>query len=97
MIPLHVVMNVEEVGFDAMKKLGSHGAIDQDALVRQGVLIHLNGDQGFEVGGLDHGMTSGRASVAFCFELPDGRVVLAETSLWLLQLATAALTARYGE
>ena len=38
-------------------------------------------------------MASGKASVAFRFELPDGTAVIAETSLALLTTAADALRA----
>jgi hypothetical protein len=40
---------------------------------------------------------SGKPSVALGFELPDGRWVLAETSLALFLTAAEALRARYGD
>ena len=43
-------------------------------------LIHLTDDAKLEIGTLRGGMQSGKDSVAFCFTLPDGRVVIAETS-----------------
>lgn len=49
------------------------------------------------LGVLDHGMHSGKPSVSFGIELPDGKVVFAETSLLLLQSAVRAFTARYGD
>lgn len=62
---------------------------------RKGKLIHLTGR--FEVTGLRGGMTSGLASVAFRFDLPGGRTVIAETSLRALYSATMGLAARFGE
>jgi hypothetical protein len=48
------------------------------------------------VGALAHGMESGAPSVAFIFKLPDGRTVLAETSMKLFQMAAEGFAARYG-
>lgn len=45
------------------------------------------------VGLLKHGMQSGKSSVSFMFELPDGTVVFAETSLALFQAAARAFVA----
>jgi len=42
-------------------------------------------------------MASGKTSVAFDIPLPDGRHVLAETSLELFLAAADALRARYGD
>jgi len=61
----------------------------------QGNLIHLTG--AFELAPLKAGMQSGRASVAFRFDLPDGRSVVAETSLRALYTAVRAIAARHGE
>ena len=85
-------------GFDALNALKKRLAISPhattgDELAAQGHIIHLGNGTPIEMGGLRGGMTSGKPSVAFCFTLPDGSVVLAETSLALLQAATVALTA----
>jgi uncharacterized protein (UPF0371 family) len=58
-------------------------------------VIHLGEDATIEVGTLDGGMASGKPSVAFCFELPDGRIVVAETSLELLTATASALAAAH--
>jgi len=49
------------------------------------------------VGALPKGMKGGRTSVYLSVELEDGRVGFCETSLALLQMATAAFTAKYGD
>jgi hypothetical protein len=47
---------------------------------------------------LDGGMTSGLPSVAIRLDLPDGKVVIAETSLQLFLTAADALkTTKYGD
>ncbi len=48
------------------------------------------------IGALPGGMSSGNVSVYIQLELEDGRVAFAETSLGLLQMATAAFTGKYG-
>lgn len=53
--------------------------------------------QDITISGLPDGMTSGAPSVALFIELPDGRVVFAETSLKLLLTAADALVARFGD
>lgn len=60
-------------------------------------VIHLADNADIAVTGLAHGMASGDPSAAFVFMLPDGRPVLAETSLRLLLSAADALKARYGD
>lgn len=88
MLHLTVIPDVESTGFKSMVGLASQ---DDPRLIR------LADEANIEVGALAGGMASGRASVAFCFTLPDGRVVVAETSLALFLLAADALRARYGE
>ena len=56
-------------------------------------VIHLVGD--ITIASLSKGMESGKPSVALGFELPDGRVVIAETSLQLLVAAVKALMAKH--
>ncbi len=53
-------------------------------------------DQVIHLAALSAGMTSGRPSIMLRFDLPDGRTVLAETSLRLLLTAAEAFRARYG-
>lgn len=77
-------------GFSAIRRAGLQGHA-------AGKLVHLGHDAQIEVGALPGGMASGAPSVAFCFSLPDGRVVLAETSLALFLGAGDALKARYGD
>jgi hypothetical protein len=48
------------------------------------------------IGGLPRGMVSGLASVAIRLDLPDGRVILTETSMRLFLTAAKALAAIYG-
>lgn len=64
-------------------------------LRERGDLLHVT--DSMRVGALPGGMTSGKASVAISFFLPDGRPVIAETSLALFLAAADALRARYGE
>ena len=66
-----------------------------DLASRRDEIIHL-ADATIGVTALDGGMTSGRASVAFRFDLPDGRTVVAETSWRALATAAQAIAARYG-
>lgn len=62
-----------------------------------GQVIHLGNDAPpIGITALADGMASGRLSVMLRLDLPDGRVVLAETSLRLFLAAADALRARYG-
>lgn len=49
------------------------------------------------VAGLARGMESGRPSVMFRLDMPDGSVAIAQTSLVLFLTAADALRARYGD
>lgn len=60
-------------------------------------VIHLANDTRIEIAGLEGGMASGLPSVAMRLDLPDGRVVVAETSLVLFLTAADGLKARYGD
>lgn len=64
--------------------------------LQRGDVIHLAEESVLGISALAGGMTSGATSIMFKFELPDGRVVMAETSLKLFLAAAAALRARYG-
>lgn len=69
-----------------------------DLLDRAADVIHLANDAPpIGVTALPGGMTSGRTSVMLRIDLPDGRVVLAETSLRLFLLTADMLRARYGD
>lgn len=48
------------------------------------------------IGGIPQGMQSGMTSVALSIKMKNGQWVFAETSLKMLQLATAALSGKYG-
>lgn len=54
-------------------------------------------DKPLEVIVLDKGMASGRPSVAFRIDLPDGTSVIAETSARLFCTAANAVTAKYPD
>jgi hypothetical protein len=64
-------------------------------LIDKGV-IHLGDDTAIGLAVLAAGMTSGRPSVMFRFDLPDGGVVCAEASWRVLAVAAQAIAARYG-
>lgn len=64
-------------------------------LIDQGV-IHLGDDTEIGLCVLPGGMTSGKPSVAFRFDLPDGSVVVAEASWTVLALAVRGIATRYG-
>lgn len=64
-------------------------------LMDRGV-IHLGNDTAIGLCVLPAGMASGRPSVAFRFDLPDGQVVMAEASWRVLAFAVQTIAARYG-
>jgi len=53
-------------------------------------------DTPITVGFLKGGMESGKASVAFMFDLPDGKTVIAQTSMDLFLTAARAYCAKFG-
>lgn len=59
-------------------------------------LMHTNAPP-ISLAALPGGMQSGRTSISIRIDLPDGRVLLTETSLRLLQVACRAFTARFGD
>ena len=61
-------------------------------------LINAMGEQTrLAVAALPGGMSSGKTSVTFRVDTPDGRTVLFETSLALLKMAVDAIVVRYRE
>ncbi len=70
-----------------------------DLAEKRDQLTWLNGndDAPIQIGALEGGMVGGRPSVAIRIDLPDGRIVVAETSLRLFQMANAALLGRFGD
>ena len=60
-------------------------------------VIHLAQGTEIAVTGLDAGMVSGKPSVTLRLDLPDGSIVIAETSMALWLTATDMLRSRYGD
>ncbi len=89
---MSIVLDVELDGFRALS-----GFANAAEAVDAGRLVHLGEDARLEIGALASGMKSGAPSVALCFKLPDGTIVLAETSLALFLTAAEVLAARYGD
>lgn len=83
-----VKLDVDRIGFDALGKIPTAAEG-----VRTGQVIHLDNETPIEIGTLRHGMESGADSVAMCFTLPDGRIVMAETSAALFLQAARMITA----
>lgn len=93
-----IVLDAERTGLAAVRDLcARRGTDDVSDLVSRGDVIHLGADASIEIGALPAGMASGKPSIAFGFALPDGRVVLAESSLQLLLTAADAFRAKYGD
>jgi hypothetical protein len=60
--------------------------------------VHLPDGLSIRMETLDHGMTSGKPSVAIILELPaEDCVVIAQTSVRLFQMAAHATLAKYGD
>ena len=58
-------------------------------------VIHLP-DTPWQLATLEKGMVSGAPSAALRLDLPDGRVVIAETSIMALLAALKVIEAKYG-
>lgn len=63
----------------------------------QNKIIHLAAGKTIQVAALEGGMASGKPSVCFRIDLPDGRVVLAETSARLFVMAAAAIVGKWPD
>lgn len=50
-----------------------------------------------ELTALPHGTAAGRVAVGLRLTLPDGRVVVTQTTLRMLVVAVRAIVARYGD
>ncbi len=62
-------------------------------------IIHIGGSEGaaIRITALERGMTSGKASVGIGIPMPDGKIILVESSLELFLGAAAVLGARFEE
>jgi hypothetical protein len=61
-------------------------------------LVHLSNDAPpMQIAVLDAGMSSGRPSVCMRLDLPDGTVVLAETSARLFCMTAKQIMAKYPD
>jgi hypothetical protein len=63
--------------------------------LRDKAVIHVKDP--LRITGLVAGMASGAPSVAIRLDLPDGQIIVAETSLQLFLAAADALKAKYGD
>jgi hypothetical protein len=59
-------------------------------------IIHLGNGTSMSVAALSNGMVSGRPSIMLRLDLPDGKVVLAETTMRLFLSAADVFRTRYG-
>lgn len=88
---LRIKLDVDRTGFDALAGLPPAREDDFGGHAGDDRIIHLANDAHIEIGTLRRGMASGKDSVALCFKLPDGRVVIAETSAELFMAAGGAI------
>jgi hypothetical protein len=65
--------------------------------LRDKPIIHVLPDTVWRIAVIPYGMVSGKVSVALRLDLPDGQVIIAETSLALLSAAVRSIWARYGD
>ena len=59
-------------------------------------VIHVTSDN-MEIAALKGGMASGKPSVCIRINLPDGQVVIAETSMMLFLLAASSFLEKYND
>jgi hypothetical protein len=92
MVEMHVILDGDGCWPDLVP-------VGEGKLAKGGIpVIHLANDAPpVQVAALDGGMTSGRTSLTLRIDLPDGTVVLAETSLRLFLFAARALHAQFGD
>jgi len=62
-------------------------------------IIHIGDSSGaaIRITALEHGMTSGKASVGIGIPMPDGKIILVESSLELFMGAAAVLGAKFDQ
>lgn len=60
-------------------------------------IVHLSNNYVLEIATLDKGTTGGKPSVCFRINLPDGRVVLAETTARLFCTAAKSIMAKWPD
>lgn len=87
MKPLRIFLDDEKD--DHFKEYQAELKADGKEVAHEGEIVAM--------GALPKGMGSGRTSVWLYVELEDGKLVFAQTSLALLQVANAAFLARYGQ
>lgn len=83
-----------EMDIDIVREKDEPPWADLQKLREEGALIHLP-DAKWRVVILAEGMSSGLPSVALRLDLPDGRAIVAETSLMLWSGVTIAGRARW--
>ena len=66
----------------------------KDMAGKEEAIIHLTGP--FTVAALERGMRSGNPSLSIRIDLPDGRVVVQETSMRMWLTVARALEAKFG-
>lgn len=75
--------------------LEGEGSLEKLGQQSRGELVHLQNE--VHITALPVGTVGGKPSVGFGFLLPDGRMVIAETTLALFLMAADAFKARYGD
>lgn len=81
-----IILDIEDAGWSDLRKVEAEGK-----------LIHLNKATSFAIAGVANGMVSGKPSVMIRVDLPEGKVLLLETSLALILSAADALRIRHGD
>lgn len=84
-------------GDGALSELvGADTAEEVTAMREAGTLIDLSPDGSIILAALEDGMVSGAPAIIMGFKLPDGKVVLAQTSWRLFASAFHALASKFG-
>ena len=82
----------------AWPDIGHSNPEEIEQMLKDGSLVWMaEGTPPIQITCLEQGMYSGKPSVAMRFDLPDGKIVVVETSLRLFLVAADALKAKYGD
>lgn len=90
------ILDIRTDGDGALSEMvGATTEAEVTAMRERGELIDLGDDDTIVLTGLPNGMQSGAPSVALAFKLPDGKVVIAQTSWRLFATGFHQLAGRF--
>lgn len=91
------ILDIRTDGDGALSELVGGANAEQLAEMRaRGEVIDLGDDDTIMLTGLPHGMQSGAPSVMLAFKLPDGKIVMAQTSWRLFATGFHQLAGRFN-